>query len=97
MLFKKGRGALCVCIWNQGGGGPKMFGNRWRKWTWLPNKRACLNLAYSWTSRERSRTVGGVKTVTCCDGLVGPCALHILAIWKLRPFVNVSPSVRGFT
>jgi hypothetical protein len=29
MFFKKGRGALWVCIWNQGGGGPKKFGNRW--------------------------------------------------------------------
>jgi hypothetical protein len=27
MFFKKGRGALWVCIWNQGGGGPKKFGN----------------------------------------------------------------------
>jgi hypothetical protein len=26
MFFKKGRGALWVCIWNQGGGGPKKFG-----------------------------------------------------------------------
>jgi hypothetical protein len=28
MFFKKGRGALWVCIWNRGGGGPKKFGNR---------------------------------------------------------------------
>jgi hypothetical protein len=28
MFFKKVRGALLVCIWNQGGGGPKKFGNR---------------------------------------------------------------------
>jgi hypothetical protein len=27
MFFEKGRGALWVCIWNQGGGGPKKFGN----------------------------------------------------------------------
>ena len=29
MFFKKGRGALWVCIWNRGGGGPKKFGNHW--------------------------------------------------------------------
>jgi hypothetical protein len=28
-FFKKGRGALWVCIWNQRGGGPKKFGNHW--------------------------------------------------------------------
>jgi hypothetical protein len=27
MFFKKGKGALWVCVWNQGGGGPKKFGN----------------------------------------------------------------------
>jgi hypothetical protein len=26
-FFKKGRGALWLCLWNQGGGGPKKFGN----------------------------------------------------------------------
>jgi hypothetical protein len=31
MFFKKGRGALWVCIWNQGGGGPKKFGNHCSK------------------------------------------------------------------
>jgi hypothetical protein len=31
MFFKKGRGALWVCIWNQGGGGPKKFGNHWSR------------------------------------------------------------------
>jgi hypothetical protein len=31
MFFFKGRGALWVCIWNQGGGGPKTFGNRWSR------------------------------------------------------------------
>jgi hypothetical protein len=31
MFFKKkeGGGALWVCLWNQGGGGPKKFGNHW--------------------------------------------------------------------
>jgi hypothetical protein len=28
MFFKKGRGALWVCLWNRGGGGPKAFGNQ---------------------------------------------------------------------
>jgi hypothetical protein len=32
MFFKKVRGALWVCLWNQGGGGPKKFGNHWCKW-----------------------------------------------------------------
>jgi hypothetical protein len=30
-FLKKGRGALWVCIWHQGGGGPKKFGHRWAK------------------------------------------------------------------
>jgi hypothetical protein len=29
---KKGRGALWVCILNQGGGEPKKFGNHWCRW-----------------------------------------------------------------
>jgi hypothetical protein len=32
MFFKKGKGALWVCVWNQGGGGPKKFGNHWIIW-----------------------------------------------------------------
>jgi hypothetical protein len=34
-FLKKGRGALWVCIWNQGGGGPKKFGNHWSS-AWVP-------------------------------------------------------------
>jgi hypothetical protein len=35
MFYKKGRGALWVCIWNQGGGGPKKFGSHWCRFWWL--------------------------------------------------------------
>jgi hypothetical protein len=38
-------GALWVCIWNQGGGGPKMFGNRWCRYciVWLiQTLQACV-------------------------------------------------------
>jgi hypothetical protein len=31
MFFKKVRGALWVCLWNRGGGGPKKFGNHCSK------------------------------------------------------------------
>jgi hypothetical protein len=35
MFFKNGRGALCVCIWNKGGGGPKSFWNHCLKGTFI--------------------------------------------------------------
>jgi hypothetical protein len=32
MYFKEDKWALWVCVWNQGGGGMKNFGNHWSKW-----------------------------------------------------------------
>ena len=52
MFFKKGKGALWVCMCNEGGGGPKEFVNN----STIQRKRVCL------VSGGTGRHTGGSAT-----------------------------------
>jgi hypothetical protein len=63
-FFKKGRGALWVCLWNQGG--------RWTEEVWEPleqsmTKKACLTLGFARFMKQSSDSSPLSMTKTDCS------------------------------
>jgi hypothetical protein len=88
MFFKKGRGALWVCIWNQGGGGPKTFGNRWSRCINVTLNHFCIKSynRYYWNSIKKKRAG------TLFSGLI---ARYILTPHKMPGLCEVALNLTG--
>jgi ribosomal protein L37AE/L43A len=74
-FFRKGRGALWVCIWSQGGGGPKKFGNHWFM-DYIDFVRRGWWKTYRW--RKRAATCGN-----CSDACITKLR-HAVGMWQCR-------------